>query len=37
MRHDDQTIIQPVKLGEEDWGKSRILEDFRGLYQKIKY
>jgi hypothetical protein len=37
MRHDGQTIIQPVKFREEDWGKSRLVEDFRRLYQKIKY
>ena len=22
LKHDDQTIIQPIKVGEDDWGRN---------------
>ena len=31
LKHDDQTISQPIKVGEDDWGKTglqEILGDF---------
>ena len=35
LKHDDQTINQPIKVGEDDWGRNRFVEDIGRIYTDI--
>ena len=37
LKHNDQTISQPIKVGEDDWGRNSSAEDFLRLDYKLKY
>ena len=37
LKHDEITISQLMKVGEDDWGRSRIIETIKRISYKLNY